>query len=170
MSNFKYALVSLVVLISSAGCFATSQAGESWWITLKLKPENNSLQGLPVSRFNANWTYASFIGNDDIKKKIGDKDYQTFIKPSFSFSRDPDLNNNGVDESFHVGVYKDNSNAEGVFLAIFEQGKLVKVLTDGTHQNFSALLINEKQLFWYRCMECGTYEQLVWSGSSYFLE
>jgi len=170
MRAFNYILVFLLIVVSSAGCFAADTVKESWWLTLDLEPRTTELNGLPIGEFNSNWQYAQYLDNADIKNKISAKDFEQFEQSSFSFTKAVDLNNNGVDEIFRVGVYKDKDEHQGIFLAILEKGKLVKVLSDSTKQNFSALLLDNGQLYWYRCMQCGDYEKLVSSGSSYFLE
>lgn len=170
MKIFNYIVVSLAILMLSTGCYAGSQAKQSWWLELKLEARDTELQGLPVSDFNADWKSASFIDGEEVRKRISVEDYQEFAKSSFSFNKDMDLNGNGMSESIHVGVYKNSEGGEGVFLAIFENDRLIKLLTDNTHKNFSALLIDRGQLLWYRCMQCGNFEKLVWTGSSYFLE
>lgn len=159
-----------MVLILSTGCFAENKVSEAWWLTVKLEPNEAALNTMAVSQFNSNWTYAKFISNNDIKNKISKADYAKFIESKFSFEQQIDLNKNGIKEEFRVGVYKDNTNSEGIFLSIYENGKLIKVLTDGGYQNFSALFVHENQLLWYRCMECSDFETVTWSGSSYFLE
>jgi len=170
MKCLKYAFSLVIILITSVRCYGTVQIQESWWLTVKLDAKHTELNGLPVNTYNKNWRFANFIGNSNLIEKIDKNRYQNFIKSSFEFKKEYDINNNGINETIQVGIYKDRNDNEGIFLAIFEKDNLIKAFTDSSHKNFSVLLINDKQLLWYRCMECGNYEKLLWTGKTYVLE
>lgn len=170
MKWFNHIGVLLMILVSSAGCYAGDTVKQAWWMTVDMEPRAVRLNGQPVSEVNSSWQYARFLENNNIKNKISNENYEQYLQSPFSFSKNYDLNENGVVETFRVGVYKDMDNNEGIFLAIIENDHLVKVLSDSTSKNFSALLLKDCQLYWYRCMECGHFEKLVYSGSSYYLE
>ena len=170
MKKLKYYLVLLVVLVSSTGCYAENHIKQAWWLTIDIPSKETDLDGLSLSAFNSQWKYAVFLENQIIKKKINNADYQKFLSSNFTFKKELDLNGNGISEVFRVGVYVDQDQHNGIFLAIYENNKIIKVMSDSSHQNFSVLLESENQLLWYKCMECGDFEKLVWSGTSYFLE
>lgn len=170
MKSFRFILHLLLIIISSTSCFAENPVKESWWLTIQVEADQVKLNGIPVKHFNDDWNFARFIDNAIIENKITEEEYRNFKDSPFSFKKNNDLNKNGIDESISVGVFVAENDKSGVFLAIFENDRLLKVLTDSTHNNFTALLIHDGDLLWYRCMECGSYERVVWTGTSYFLE
>ena len=110
MKCLNHIIVLLAILVSSTGCIAGDAVKEAWWMGVDLEPQSTRLNGQAVSAFNSNWSYARFLENNDIKNKISREEYEKFLNSAFSFSKTEDLNKNGVDETFKVGVYKDKKN------------------------------------------------------------
>ena len=170
MKIMKHLASTVLLMISSTGCFASGNVSEAWWLNAKIKPVTMMLNGLAPEQLDPDWVYASFLSYSDIKALTDEAGYQKFLNSRFSFAKVIDLNGNGIDEAVRVGVYTDNKQQEGVFLVIFEDDTPVKVMADSNSQGFSALLLDNGELQWYRCLECKNYERLVWAGSSYSLE
>ncbi|MDH5484553.1 MAG: hypothetical protein OEY43_04880 [Gammaproteobacteria bacterium] len=170
MKVSAYIAASLFLLTVSVGCSAGAKAQLPWWQTIKLEPAVMVLDNLEPYDFNSDWVYASFISHSDIKAQIGEADYQAFIEAPFSFGKVIDLNGNGEDEAVRVGVYRDKDQGKGIFLAIFEEGRLVHVIDKSSSQDFSVLQLKNNEVRWYRCTTCSEYRKLVWDGSSYILE
>ena len=170
MKQLKSLIISLIIVISSTGCLAENKVKQVWWVTIKLEATDKVLTNQSVSDFNSEWKYASFLTNQLVKNKITKNEFDDFMATEFTFELKQDLNKNGKLDTVKVGVFKTKENTEGIFLSIFEYGKLIKTLQDNNSKNFSALISHNNVVKWYRCMECGNFETLVWTGSSYFLE
>ena len=166
----KHLIVALAISFMSTGCKAQNKLDKAWWMTIELRPSQLKLNNLPVTDFNDNWIAASYLKNDRIKPHINKPDYEKFISSPFKFEMQADLNKNGKNEVYRTGIYKYKDNSEGVFVSIFENEKLIKIFSDSSHKGFSALLLHNNQLRWYRCMECGEYENLIWSGTGFYIE
>ena len=170
MKQIKPLIISLIIAISSSGCLAESETKQAWWLSIKLEATEKLLANKPISDFNSDWKYASFLTNESVKSKITKNEFNEFINTDFKFELKQDLNKNGKTETVKVGVFETRENTEGIFLSIFEDGMLIKTLIDRNSKNFSAVISHNNKILWYRCMECGEFETLIWSGSGYFLE
>jgi len=164
----KLSLSGLIFLFFMTACMAEKEPAQAWWLDFSVKPESTQLDGIDISSFRKNWTHAVYLDNSLIKNKVSFKNYTEFKDSNFKLSIIKDFNNNNIDEVIKVGVFQ-TKKRKGIFLAIFESSKLIKVFTDSSNKGFSALLSNNN-LHWYKCMNCGEYESISWNGKTFVLE
>ena len=93
-----------------------------------------------------------------------------FEDSGLSFSLRADHDSDGVPESFFVGVFKAETGSTGRFVAVMEDGKVVQHFQHAGPAAFSALLGHSDGIRWYKCMDCGEFETIIWTGTSYVLE
>jgi hypothetical protein len=168
--------VILVVLLLFA-CSLNNERTENkaasdfaWWYTIQFRPVSATVFGLDVRTFNNKWIYATVVDNNLLKEQIAEDDFQNFNKSALSFSLMYDLDGNGIDEEFFVGVYETHEGEIGRFIAIMQDGKLLQYFMESGLNNFSALLQTNQEVRWYKCMECGEFESINWNGESFMLE
>ena len=149
---------------------ALANTPNAWWLDIEFKPTQHSIAGKPLGQFNKEWESAELLSSTDLSSLINSKDFSEFKSSRFSFEKRVDLNKNGKKERIVVGVYQRLSGERGRFVAIFEQNKLIKTLTEDGNAGFSALLIDKGQVYWYFCMQCGGGYKLIWDGKDYFLD
>ena len=170
MKKLKY-LTSIVFLLGMTSYgFASNDTKNISWENLSIEPKEARLNGMTPEDFNENWVYASFLSYSDIKAVVGETDYQALLNSRYSFAKVIDLNGNEIDEAIRVGVYKSKDNHKGIFMVIFEEEKIIKVLADNSSQGFSVLLLKDNEIQWYPCMACGKFKTLKWSAGSYQFE
>lgn len=143
---------------------------QAWWLTLSVEPHLTQLDGKELNSFNDNWLKAIYVDDAFIKQNVNTTNYNEFKKSHFNSSITLDLNNNKMPETIKVGVYKKKDGSKGIFLSIFEKDKILKVFTDSTNKGFSALLPHNGSIRWYKCMNCGDFETIKWSGKSFVIE
>lgn len=160
MKYWRSLLLMLMFFLSM-----NSQAA-AWWEQVHFDPQLNQLDGKKATDFNADWVAASFLSKAQLKKQISFDEYRGFIQSFMSFEKTLDMSNNGQDEIVRVGVYLDKHQQRGSFLAIMENGKVVRVFSDAGRGPFSALMVDRGQIRWYHCMDCRDYADLLWSGNS----
>ena len=142
----------------------------AWWLTLTINPEYSKLDNINVSEFRDDWSKAIYLDDALIKKKVNSAQYAEFKQSQFSHLLNLDLNKNNINETIKVGVFEKKNNKKGIFLAIFENNKLLKVFSDSTNKGFSTLLKYNNTLRWYKCMNCGDYESIKWNGKTFTIE
>lgn len=157
MTVLKY-FTGLILLASVSNCFANNEVKNTWWSDLNIEPKQEKLNGLTPAYFSKSWVYATFVSFSDIKALVSESDYQQLLNSRYSFAKVIDLDGNGKDEAIRVGVYKTKDNKKGIFIAIFEEENLIKVITDNTAHDFSALLTKDGDIRWYHCMECDDFK------------
>lgn len=98
------------------------------------------------------------------------KQFDELINSKFKLSSSFDLNKNNEKETIKVGVFLNNKNIKGIFLAVYEKSKLLKVFSDSSNKGFSALIKHNSSIRWYKCMNCGEYEEIQWNGKHYVIQ
>ena len=143
----------------------------AWWLDITFKPTQRTIHGIPLEKFNQEWAYAERLSSIDLSRQISTEDIKEFKSSRFSFEKRVDLNRNGKQEQLIVGVYQLQNGVQGRFVAIFEQNKLLKTLTEEGAAGFSALLIDKGKVYWSFCMQCGGHHsrRVMWNGDDYVL-
>ena len=150
---------------------ALEPSSNAWWLDIRFKPAQLSLNGIPLERFDKEWAYAEWLTSTALSQQISQKDLKKFKSSRFSFERRVDLNRNGKRELIVVGVYQRENGVQGQFVSIFEQNKLLKTFTKDDKAGFSALLLDKGQVYWSFCMECGGHHsrKVLWKNGAYLL-
>ncbi len=170
---YKVKAISHAILISFVWIFCCTLAwadglAEAWWYGFVLPTEQ--LNSDARFKLEDNCERSKILDMKDIRSVISNDEFKSFKNSTFSFENFFDLNHNGKKEHIVVGVCQRKDGSKGQFLAIFEHKKLMKVFTRDGESDFSALLIQDKKIRWYFCMECEDFETVVWTGNTYSLE
>lgn len=174
MKRFLSLLCGIVALTFTALAQANNNIEPSlnaWWLDITFKPTSQTIRGIPLEKFSNDWEYAELLSCIDLSQQVSPKDIKEFKSSRFSYEKRLDLNRNGKQEQFVVGVYQRKSGVQGQFISIFEQDKLIKTFTKDGVAGFSALLIDKGQVYWSFCMQCGGHnsKKILWNGSDFAL-
>ena len=55
-------------------------------------------------------------------------------------------------------------------MAIFRNSEFIKLFADAGSSGYSSIYLKDNQIRWYKCMECGDFDSILWSGSDYLLQ
>lgn len=157
------------LLTATTACMA-EKPKQAWWLTLSIEPAHSQLDNVDVKLFSSDWAKAIFVDEVFLKANLTASQFAEFENSNFNNTLTLDLNKNSQPETVKVGVFKKQDGNKGVFLAIFENKKLLKVFTGSTKEGFSTLLKFNDTLRWYKCMNCGDFESIKWNGKSFVLE
>jgi hypothetical protein len=116
------------------------------------------------------WNSARALTDKDIEDRVSRTEFQKFKASSFAFTTSADLNRDGTSEVFFVGVFKKADGSMGRFAAVTNNHTVLKVFEERGTPGFSALLKSGDTIRWYKCMDCGEFETITWTGSSYALD
>lgn len=174
----RLAVPLTMALLFLVGCQARtesqSQPGQlktAWWYDIQLQPTGNAVHGVAARDINPEWKLANVLSLEDLASRISNDDFRTFRESSSSFETAADLDNDGIAETFVVGVFASQAGEVGRFLGIFRDGMLLQHFEDKSGgSGFSTLLKVDGEVRWYKCLECGEYESVRWSGRSYVLD
>lgn len=148
----------------------TSPPLTAWWVDIQFQPGSTTAKGFDVRSVDKGWKRISALDVDMLKGRIPDEEIEEFRKSGFSFSLKSDLDGDGVQEDFFVGVYETNEGEVGRFVAIVRNGRVVRHFDESGSGSFSALMQGDGEVRWYKCMECGSFESIRWSGEDFTLE
>ena len=162
--------IGVLLLLVFSSCMADKKPDQAWWLNLSINPDKTVLNNINITTYNENWRSAVFLDDKLIKAHVTKPHFDELKNSKFKLSSNFDLNENNKNETIKVGVYQDNKNNMGIFLAIFEKSKLLKVFTDSSNKGFSALIKGGNSIRWYKCMNCGEYEQINWNGKYYVIQ
>lgn len=163
-------LIGVFLLLVFSSCMAEKKPEQAWWLNLSIEPDKTALNNINITTYNKNWQYAVFLDDKFIKTQVTNQQFTELKNSNFKLSLNKDFNGNKINETIKVGIYLDHKNTKGIFLAVFENTKLIKVFTDSTNKGFSALIIDNNNIRWYKCMNCGEYEEIRWNGKSYIIQ
>ena len=169
MKKIILLVLGILVFSQSYADESTAHSLNSWWLDIEFTPTKRVLNGVPLKRFNKGWMYGELLSSIDLSQKILPEEVKEFNSSRFSFEKRVDINRNGKQERIVVGVYQRHNGVQGRFVAIFEQNKLLKTITEDGAAGFSALLIDKGQVHWYFCMQCGDGYKLIWSDNDYYI-
>lgn len=141
-----------------------------WWYDIGFKPASTSVHGIDVDEFDPAWTLASVLDSGRLEGRISAAEIAQFEDSKLSFSLQSDLDRDGTPEEFFVGVFRTETGDAGRFVAIASDGRLLRHFAQAGSPGFSALLDRDGEVRWYKCMECGEFETIRWTGDSYVLE
>jgi len=167
--------VVVAVALAMLGCSqkpepTTSAPLTAWWVDIQFQPGPTKARGFDARSVDKNWTHISALDADMLKGRVPDQEIEAFRKSGFSFSLKSDLDGDGVQEDFFVGVYETNRGEHGRFVAIARNGRVVKHFAESGTASFSALQQGDGEVHWYKCMECSDFDTIRWSGEDFTLE
>ncbi len=171
-----YGMAMLVALVAT-GCQTTAgplladgTPATAWWYAMSFEPVSSSVHGLDVNRFDSNWKLASTLDAKVLEDRIPATDFARYTDSGMSFALQDDLDGDGIPEEVFVGVFSTRGGDGGRFVAITRDGQLIRYFSQSGPAGFSALLKYGDKVRWYKCLECGEFESIRWSGKSFFLE
>lgn len=169
--------LAMFIAVLAVGCQATTQPQgahdvpvAAWWYVMSFEPTAGSVHGIDAERFDPTWNRAGALEQQMLEGRISTDDLVRFQDSGLSFSLQADLDGDRVPEEVFVGVFSTLDGNGGRFVAISRGGRLLQHFTESGPTGFSALLKYEDEVRWYKCLECGEFESIRWSGRSYVLE
>lgn len=168
--------VTVFVAVLAIGCHATAPTAArdapaaAWWYAMSFEPAAGSAHGIDAERFDPAWNRVSALESQMLEGRISTDDLVRFQDSGLSFSFEADLDGDRVPEEVFVGVFSTLDGDSGRFVAVSRDGRLLQHFTQTGSTGFSALLEYEDEVRWYKCLECGEFESIRWSGRSYVLE
>lgn len=158
-------------LLVVAACHnAPHQPQAAWWYDIEFAPDAASVRGISVSSMMPEWRSARDLTDREVQDRISRSEFQNFKASPFAFNTTADLNRDGSAEDFFVGVFKASDGSTGRFAAVTKNHTVLKVFQERGKPGFSALLKIGDAVRWYKCMDCGEFETITWTGTSYLLE
>ncbi|MGQ4658951.1 hypothetical protein [Lysobacter sp. F6437] len=142
----------------------------AWWYDMDFEPVSSSVHGIDVSRFDPTWKLASALDAKMLEGRIPPVDLARYTDSGMSFALQDDLDGDGMPEEVLAGVFSTRDGGGGRFVAITRDGQLVRHFSQPGPAGFSALLKYGDEVRWYKCLECGEFESIRWSGESFLLE
>ena len=142
----------------------------AWWYGLELEPRGGEVRGIAVAEFSPDWSTATALGEQMLARHVPAEGFAPYRASGFSFVVTQDLDGDGAGEEVFVGTFETRSGTRGRFLAVSREGRLVQHFEHSGSAGFSALLPVEGGVRWYKCLDCGEYESLSWTGGSYVLD
>lgn len=179
MSTGKRILYGMAMLVAlfATGCQTPDDPQSTggtptaaWWYAMSFEPASSSVHGIDVNRFDPNWKLASALDAKTLEDRIPATDFARYIDSGMSFALQNDLDGDGMLEEIFVGVFNTHDGDSGRFVAITRDGKPIRHFSQSGPAGFSALLKYGDEVRWYKCLECGEFESIRWSGESFFLE
>lgn len=153
-----------------AACQSAQQPDVAWWYDISTEPKGTSVNGIPVHEINENWSRANTLDENAYSRKLNKTELKELSDSGMSSHLDVDLNHDGVAEDVYVGVFSRKDGKSGKFLAVFNGDQVTRLFTETGAPGFSALLYHDGNLRWYKCLQCGDFDTIVWSGKRYFIE
>lgn len=142
----------------------------AWWYDHEFTPLGVEVRGIPIREFDRGWRAVMALGEDGLANRISANRLADYQRSGVSFMVAQDLDLDGADEEVFVGTYETRDGTRGRFLAVSSEGRLRQHFAQSGTAGFSALLPVGDSVRWYKCLECGEYELLRWTGESYVLE
>lgn len=171
-----YGTVMCAALLA-IGCQTTGGAmrtdsppAAAWWYEIAFEPTSSSVHGIDVGRFDPTWNRASALDARTLEGRISAEELARYLDSELSFALKDDLDDDGTSEDVFVGVFSTRDGERGRFVAITRNGQLLQHFAQTGPAGFSALLEYEDGVRWYKCLECGEFELIRWSGRSFLLD
>ena len=143
----------------------------AWWYDIRANFEKDELNGLDVSDLSQDWAHARFLSASSFSRPLTNNESLELKNSGMTFHLKVDINNDSNLEDLYVGAYQTATNVSGMFLAIFDNGKLIKIFTHSSDTEFSALLnVGGNNIRWYKCLSCGDYDNVVSFDGGIYLE
>lgn len=142
----------------------------AWWVEAEFIPNNTSILGMPLTRFSPEWVKAQRLHEDYMKTRISEAEYEALINSKLTFDLKHSIDDDAEQERFIVGVYESSSGDTGRFMAVLEGESVAQVFEYRGPAGYSALLLMDGGVYWYKCMECDDFDTLEWAGSDYRLQ
>lgn len=142
----------------------------AWWYNLEVEPRSGVVRGIPIGEFDPGWVAASILEEEELARHQVTDGIAVYRNSGLSFAVTRDLDRDGNGEEVFVGTYETRSGTRGRFLAVSNEGRLLRHFVHPGSAGFSALLPVRDAVRWYKCLECGEYELLRWNGDAYALE
>ncbi|HEY5603193.1 MAG TPA: hypothetical protein VIM41_08805 [Gammaproteobacteria bacterium] len=147
-----------------------SKPNVAWWYDIEFQPTANVVHGLNVRTIDEHWQRAYALDVIDLQGRIPQDEIKRFNASPLKFAVTSDLDGDGAPENFFVGVYEGADGRKGRFVAITRNGRPLQRFEEEGSIGFSALLKGEAEVRWYKCMECGEFESIKWTGQAFVLE
>lgn len=161
----------LAIGCQTAGAMRTATLpAAAWWYEISFEPVSSSVHGIDVSRFDPTWDRASALDANALEGRISAEELARYLDSELSFALKGDLDDDGTPEDVFVGVFSSRGGERGRFVAITRNGQLLQHFTQTGPAGFSALLEYEDGVRWYKCLECGEFDLIKWSGRSFLLD
>ena len=142
----------------------------AWWYDTEFQSQSDVIHGIDVKAIDESWRHAHGLEPNDLEDQVSQNAAVQFMASPLSFGLSADLDEDGDLEEFFVGVFEVSDSERGRFVLITKNGELVQHFVERGSAGFSALLASEGKIRWYKCMECGEFESITWTGHSYALE
>lgn len=167
--------VLFLIVFFFAGCKTTQtetlsqKPNEAWWVSEAFTPSETNVKGIPVTQIMPDWERALLINEEYFKERLSESQFRDIQKSRLKFVLQVNLDDTPNEETIVVGVYEASSGEKGKFMAIYRNSDLIKLFTDAGNPGYSSIFLEGNRILWYKCMECGNFDSILWSGSDYFL-
>lgn len=165
----------LIVLgaILLAGCSQNSEPEtpqSAWWYEIVFAPVSTTVRNVDIRTIDPSWESATALDQNLLEERVSEDDLEAFAQSPLAFSLLADLDGDGIQEEFFVGVYRATDGEYGRFVSILREERVIGYFKESGVSGFSALMPGAGEVRWYKCMECGEFESIAWGGESYLLE
>ena len=168
--------VLFLIVIFFAGCKTTQteklsqKPNEGWWVSETFTPSETNIKGIPVTQIRPDWERVLLVNEEYLKERLSESQFRDIQQSILKFDLQVNLDDTPNEEKIVVGVYEASSGEKGRFMAIYRDYDLIKLFTDAESSGYSSIFLEENRILWYKCMECGNFDSILWSGSDYFMK
>lgn len=168
-----FVLLSILIFVSACGVKKTKTVDvhqDAWWLAQTFEAAESRVLNIEVTHINQDWQKATLLSPSYLQKQLLPEQYSEVSSSSLSLDIAADINNDGKKETVSVGVYKSKEGKEGRFLLISQGSQVLQSFYEQGLAGFSALYYDGDEIRWYKCLECGDFDAIVWSNSVYMMK
>ncbi len=145
--------------------------GYAWSAKIEFIPVHKAIRGIPISKIDPSWEFASELMKKGIPKEAFEEDQGDALGSSSSgFTKSGDFNKDGVADLALIGAFKRKTGEIGNFILILTKGrngKWQKLFLDswGDRAGFAVIDSEGPGLEIWFCMDCDHSRRLNWDAS-----
>ena len=173
MLTGKIKLLLFVFSFVLSGCYASDikqPLDKAWWVPAEFNPTEVAIKGVSVLDINPEWKYGLVLDTSVLKSRLSKDAFQKLQQSNLKFKLEINIDNTPENETFFVGTYITHTGVKGRYIAILRHHRIVKIFTHSGFAGYSSIYLDKNTIRWYKCMECGDYDSIVWTGSDYIIK
>ena len=162
--------IGLLACLASVTLCQAQEPDVAWWYEIQFPPDKESVGRISASQLNADWRRVKGLSLQLLGDRVSSAAVREFEQSALRFQIDQDLDGDGTPERAFVGTFAHSDGSTGRFLTILRDEQVVATFSETGPPGFSALLIENDLLRWYKCMQCGEYDSIQARSGTFYLE
>jgi predicted nucleic acid-binding Zn ribbon protein len=146
-------------------CASISAFDYAWWVTVRIKPLDATYDGVAVETLRTPLKSLTLFNCEGTAPTFTTEQCSDVKENGARFEVVGDFNNDNKTDVARVGVAELKSGELVRVLLIGPKGKPKQHQVLTLHENGFSALVEEGQLAWYQCMECGHPADVIWDAA-----